>query len=182
MFLHSRFNNNVIKLGDYFSFRGFRGSNLSKKHGISNVLTLHPDMTFTETKEKTEHDKIIEIKGKISKETSLVASFKMGVSLFKERKTWSSLKFWKHQRHLLIRLDGATKCFYLEPPKDKDAESQLLGGYWTESEAKKLIAKLVAKSKADQKSMSRWEFVFLALISILNLVVVFLIAKGMGII
>jgi hypothetical protein len=134
--------------------------------GKANILILNPDLTFTEKRQKTQET---EIKFK----NDYAPTFSPGLSVFSETgiPKW---KFWRTHRKLILILDGAAKAFEMKTPK------KLEPNYWTTEERRKFVAKVVAKSKAEQKPMSNWQFVILALMVGLGLLIQFLVARRVG--
>jgi len=134
--------------------------------GNADIITLNPDMTFSEKTRKTQETEI-KFKG------DYTPTFSPGLSVFSETgiPKW---KFWRKHRKLIVILDGAAKAFELKTPKT------LSPSYWTREERRKFVAKVVAKSKAEQKPMTNWQFGILALMVGIGLLIQFLVARRIG--
>ena len=76
----------------------------------------------------------------------------------------------------MIWLEGASKMFELMSPKKIDPN------YWSKKDKEKFVSKSIAKSKAEQKSMTNWQFAGLAVIGVASIVFLFFIASRLGII
>lgn len=121
-----------------------------------SIIRLFTDKTFEETK-KTPKDNKLPISNIYTPE------FGEGESVFKERLSASNkFKFWKKQRNLIILVDGCPKATELRITASEGEKPCLYFNFGTMKEAWAYIAKVVAKSKADQKPISTWQFVILA--------------------
>lgn len=118
-------------------------------------------------------------------------------STFEEARTWSPLRFWRGRRRFLLWLYGTPRCFEVIIPKlDEDAMKDIaeqLGKavkdltkdelaefdfpYWNLREATQIIAKIIAKSKADQRVISGFEFYILLALNLVSLVLILMIAR-----
>ena len=144
-----------------------------------NLIRLYLDMTFSETKTKAEENKIVVDK-------NYTPTFKMGTSIFRERKTkFSRLKFWKRRRNLVILIDGCPRVTHLEEiplsTNDKGLTTPALAfEFGTRSDTTKFIYKLIAKSKAELKSMSNTQFLILAFLCGIIVVFQILLMRGVS--
>jgi len=138
------------------------------------VITLYQDITFTETRKKTEQDKLI-----ISKKPLLTQTFKTGTSVFRER-PFNPLKrvfmFWKKRRDLMIIVDGNSTALNLELKEGQKPTYNF--NFGTIKEAQEFIDKSNRKSRADSKPISTNQFLVLALLLGAVLMFQFMNMKG----
>lgn len=137
--------------------------------GKISTIELHPDMTFREIMRKTDENQIITAKNE-------KVNFSLGQSVFSETGI-SRFKFWRRPRKIAIFVDGAFSAFNLGIDTPLTLESKL----WTKAEIKKYVSQLVAKSKAEQKTMSNWQTFFLFGGMILNLVMTIVLMRSVGV-
>jgi len=136
-------------------------------------------MTFSEIKTKAEENKIVVDK-------NYTPTFKMGTSIFRERKTkFSRLKFWKRSRNLAILIDGCPKVTHLEEisldPKDKSLTTPALAfEFGTRMDTIRFIYKLIAKSKAEHKPISNMQFLVLTILLVVIVVFQILLMRGVS--
>lgn len=139
-------------------------------HTIESMVTLirlYPDMTYLRKKRKIQDDKII-----VSKKDDYKLSLTMGASVFRERKpAW---KFWRSGKDIAILMDGSPKALTLDP---KDAPTLNLQ-FGTKEDTKKFITRVVAKSKADQKPITNIQFLIIAMLLGLVVVLQFMAMRG----
>lgn len=116
--------------------------------GKATVIELNADMTFRERKRKTEENHI-----KVSKNKS--PSFVIGRSIFRELiPFWKKVLLFKRSRNLILYFTGANSCFSVSKQSLNSYESQL----WSEKEKEDYVNKLIAKSRAELKPMSNFQF------------------------
>lgn len=137
-------------------------------------------MTFSETRTKAEENKILV-------DRHYNPTFKMGTSIFRERKTkYSRFKFWKRPRNMAILIDGSPKVTHLEeiPLNPKDDQSlktpALAFEFGTRKDTQKFIYKLIAKSKAEQKPISNMQFLILTILLVVIVVFQILLMRGVS--
>jgi len=134
--------------------------------GKPNVLILNPDMTFKEKRHKTSEDRI-----HIKREWN--PQFSPGKSVFSEVgiRRW---RFWRRARKLIVLADGSLQAFELQI--NNPGENELKPHYWDLKEIRKFVAKVLAKSKAQQRSISNTQLIMilagLGIIGFLLLIVV----------
>lgn len=136
-----------------------------------SIIRLFPDMTFEERTVKTQSDQFKVGENKI-------ISFKIGTSVFKERRSrFQRLKFWKKRRNLLLWVNDTPSAMHLEGSNPHPA---LTIPWGTEKDISKMINRVVNKSKAEQKPISNTQFFVLAILGILNLVFMFMLMRGVN--
>lgn len=139
--------------------------------GKANVITLNPDMTFTERKRPTESNNVV-----ISKFSS--PSFTLGTSVFSELiPRWKQVLFGRKPRRLLLWLSGANQCFRLDMTK-QELES-FKRDLWNQKEKEDFAKKLLAKQKADQKIIDTKQFFVIMAGIVILIFMQFLILRGL---
>jgi len=137
----------------------------------AEVLILKPStMSYELAQKKAEGTEIV-----IDKDRA--ATFTPGLSQFREEipKLFGLIpRFWVYPKTLLIYLEGASKCFELRSPK------KLNPSYWTDSGRKKFVRKVVAKSKAEQKAITTWQFFVLLGVGAVGILLTILQMRGMA--
>lgn len=144
------------------------------------IIKLYPDMTFQEKNYKSEQDKII-----FDKKTNETANFKLGKSMFRERRSFlDKLKFWKRTRSLCIHLDGCPEVLSLEERNEIEGEGTkpaLYFNFGTRKDTATFIYKLGAKSMVDIKPISNTMFLILCILIGVVIVFQFLLMRGVKI-
>jgi hypothetical protein len=124
-------------------------------------------MTYLRKKRKIQDDKII-----VSKKDNYTPSLTLGASVFRERKpAW---KFWSRGKDICILMDGSPKALTLDP-KDVPALNLQFG---TKEETTRFISKVVAKSKADQKPITNMQFMMIAMLLVIVVVLQVMAMRG----
>lgn len=138
--------------------------------GKVKTIILNPDMTYSEKNTKTEGKHLI-----INRK-HWTPTFTLGRSVF--RKLTSKWRFWQRTNNLVLVLDEAQQCFELHDGTTKELEPHI----WTMKEIRKYVAKILAKSKAEQKIINTTHFIILAVMIAGVLVFQFFIMRGLGLI
>jgi hypothetical protein len=134
-----------------------------------SLIRLYQDMTYIRKKRPTQDNKIL-----VSKKEEYQAEITMGASIFRERKP--SWKFWTHGKDIAILLDGCPKVLTLEPLQGKPALNLQFG---SREDTNKFINKVVNKSKADTKPITNLQFIVLAmLIGIVVVLQIIIMQRG----
>ncbi len=121
-----------------------------------SIIRLFLDKTFEEIKKTPKENKL-----PIS--PAYIPGFGEGASVFRERlSAQNKFMFWKKPRNLVILVDGCPKATELKIGNADGDKPCLYFNFGTMKEAWAYIAKVVAKSKADQKPIQTWQFVVLA--------------------
>ena len=139
---------------------------------MTNLIRLFQDMTFNERKVKIKENKIL-----IDK--NYTPDFILGTSVFRERPKPFLIRlitFWKRPRNLLVLVDGASRAAQLLG--DEENHPALAFSFGDRQDAERFLYKIVAKSKADQKPLSNFQFILLALLIGMVVVLQFMLMKG----
>jgi hypothetical protein len=145
-----------------------------------HLIRLYQDLTYIRKKRKVQDNKLL-----VSKKEGYTPDISQGMSIFKERKpAW---KFWRGGKDIAILLDGCPKALTLESPKPQyDTDGKLLSTgepslnlqFGTREDTKRFISKVVAKDKADQKPITNIQFIIIAMLLGLVLVLQFMSMRG----
>lgn len=131
-----------------------------KQRGIE----LRLNRKFREKDFKTQENKVIPEKGDEIRYSP--------ACVFDEEKTWSRFKFWRHRRKLIFFVEGTVQALkFVEGTKG-------MNPFWTKKETKDFVHKLVAKTKAEQKPMKWSQFIILAILSIIIIVLLIYNLQG----
>lgn len=135
------------------------------------LIRLFQDMTYIRKKRKVQDDKVL-----VSRKENYTPSLTLGTSIFKERKPF--WKFWTHGKDIAILLDGCNHVLTLEKSEEKPSLNLQFG---TKEETVRFISKVVAKSKADQKPITNFQFLIMAMLLGLIVVLQFMAMRGVKI-
>lgn len=145
---------------------------------MPRLITLFADMTFKEKKTKSQEDNL-----PISKDKSV--KFSLGQSIFTERlTTLDYLKIWKRRRSIAIMLDGSDKVMHLEKELNEDGTVKTLAfslEYGTAKAAESMVARTAAKNTVEKKPLSNTQFIVIAVLLGLVVVLQLMMLRGVTI-
>lgn len=124
--------------------------------GKQRAIELRTNRTFREKKFPLEGNKLIPKKGE-------EVRFSPGC-VFDEEKTWNRLKFWRSPRKLIFYVKGTVEAIKF------NENMKGLNPFWDMGEAGDFVHKLIAKTKAEQKPMKWSQFIILAIMLGVNIV------------
>lgn len=99
--------------------------------------------------------------------------------VFIENKSW--LKFWKKPNFKLLWPEGAKTFLGWKKTEQDKSEFSELSHEWSKKEIGAFIKKLVTLSATTVKPISRFEFIVLVIILVMNIILGLIIANRLGI-